>query len=97
MLLGVWVAGAAISLCLVMRRARRFGRLLKFSSPADRASLTVDRGQRTATYRQIQELLVEELPYYWLVETPTTRAWAARCGGLRAWTGLFAEAAFCKK
>jgi hypothetical protein len=31
------------------------------------------------------------------VETPTTRAWAARCGGFRPWTGLFAEAAFCKR
>jgi hypothetical protein len=28
---------------------------------------------------------------------PTTRAWVARCGGFRAWTGLFAEAAYCKR
>jgi WD40 repeat protein/beta-lactamase regulating signal transducer with metallopeptidase domain len=33
-LLGVWVAGAALSLGLVVQRARRFGRLLKFASAA---------------------------------------------------------------
>ena len=52
---------------------------------------------RSELYRQIQEILVQELPYFWLVETPTTRAWAARCGGFKAWTGLFAEEAFCKR
>jgi peptide/nickel transport system substrate-binding protein len=63
----------------------------------DRAGGTVDRKGRTELYRQIQEIVVQELPYFWLVETPTTRAWSARCGGFRAWTGLFAEAAFCKR
>ena len=63
----------------------------------DRASVTVDRKGRTELYRQIQEIVVQDLPYFWLVETPTTRAWSARCGGFRAWTGLFAEAAFCKR
>jgi peptide/nickel transport system substrate-binding protein len=62
----------------------------------DQGARTVDRDRRTPIYRQIQEILVHELPYVWLVETPTTRAWSARCGGFRAWTGLFAEAAFCK-
>jgi peptide/nickel transport system substrate-binding protein len=63
----------------------------------DQASRTVERERRAATYRQIQEIVAQELPYFWLVETPTTRAWSARCGGFRAWTGLFAEAAFCKR
>ena len=62
----------------------------------DRASATVDRPRRTELYRQIQEIVVQDLPYFWLVETPTTRAWVQRCGGFRAWTGQFAEAAFCK-
>jgi peptide/nickel transport system substrate-binding protein len=62
----------------------------------DQGARTVERDRRTPIYRQIQEIVVQELPYVWLVETPTTRAWAARCGGFRAWTGLFAEAAFCK-
>jgi peptide/nickel transport system substrate-binding protein len=63
----------------------------------DQASRTVERAQRGALYRQIQEIVAQDLPYVWLVETPTTRAWAARCGGFRPWTGLFAEAAFCKR
>lgn len=63
----------------------------------DQASRTVDRARRGELYRQVQEILVQEVPYAWLVETPTTRAWTARCGGFRAWTGLFAEAAYCKR
>jgi peptide/nickel transport system substrate-binding protein len=62
----------------------------------DQGARTVERERRTPIYRQIQEIVVQELPYMWLVETPTTRAWSARCGGFRPWTGLFAEAAFCK-
>jgi peptide/nickel transport system substrate-binding protein len=63
----------------------------------DQGARTVERDRRTPIYRQIQEIVVQELPYVWLVETPTTRAWSARCGGFRAWTGLFAEAAYCKR
>jgi peptide/nickel transport system substrate-binding protein len=63
----------------------------------DQASRTVERDRRGALYRQIQEIVAQDLPYVWLVETPTTRVWTARCGGFRAWTGLFAEAAFCKR
>ena len=63
----------------------------------DQASRTVERAPRSALYRQIQEIVAQDLPYVWLVETPTTRAWAAPCGGFRPWTGLFAEAAFCKR
>ncbi len=62
----------------------------------DEASRTVDRDKRSRLYRQIQETVVQDLPYYWLVETLSTRAWPARCGGFRPWSGLFAEAAFCK-
>ena len=47
--------------------------------------------------RQIQEIAVQQLPYFWLVETLSTRAWPARCAGFKPWTGLFAEAAYCKK
>jgi peptide/nickel transport system substrate-binding protein len=61
------------------------------------ASQTVERDRRSESYRQIQELVVQDLPYYWLVETLSTRAWSARCGGFKPWTGLFAEAAFCKR
>jgi peptide/nickel transport system substrate-binding protein len=63
----------------------------------DRAGRTVERERRSELYRQIQEILVQDLPYVWLVETPTTRAWSSRCGGFKAWTGLFAEEASCKR
>jgi peptide/nickel transport system substrate-binding protein len=63
----------------------------------DRAGRTIERNRRSELYRQIQEILVQELPYVWLVETPTTRAWSARCAGFKAWTGLFAEDASCKR
>ena len=41
--------------------------------------------------------MIKELPYYWLVEPLSTRAWAARCSGFKPATGLFAEAASCKR
>ncbi len=63
----------------------------------DEASRTVDRDKRSRLYREIQETVVQDLPYYWLVETLSTRAWSARCGGFKPWSGLFAEAGFCKR
>jgi len=63
----------------------------------DQGARTVERDRRTPIYQQIQEIVVQELPYVWLVETPTTRAWSARCGAFRSWTGLFAEAAYCRR
>jgi peptide/nickel transport system substrate-binding protein len=62
----------------------------------DEAARTVDRATRGRLYREVQEIVAQELPYLWLVETPTTRAWRARCSGFRPWTGLFAEAASCR-
>jgi len=63
----------------------------------DEAGRTVERDKRGRIYRRIQELAVQQLPYLWLVETVSTRAWPARCGGFKPWTGLFAEAAACKR
>ena len=63
----------------------------------DEASRTVEREKRSRIYRQIQEIAVQQLPYFWLVETLSTRVWPARCAGFKPWTGLFAEAAYCKK
>ncbi|MDP9072550.1 MAG: ABC transporter substrate-binding protein [Actinomycetota bacterium] len=63
----------------------------------ERASREVDREERGKAYRQIQEIVVKDLPYFWLVETVATRAYDATCSGFKAHTGLFAEAAFCRK
>ena len=51
---------------------------------------------RGAIYRKIQEAVVEDLPYIWLVETTATRVFRASCSGFSE-SGHFAEAASCKK
>jgi peptide/nickel transport system substrate-binding protein len=61
----------------------------------DEAQRTVDTDRRGELYREIQEILVEELPYFWIVETTGTRAHRAECEGFKPF-GLFAEEAFCR-
>lgn len=51
---------------------------------------------RSAIYRKIQEAIVEDLPYVWLVETTGTRVFRSSCTGFSE-SGHFAEAASCKK
>lgn len=63
----------------------------------DEASRTVEREKRSRLYRQIQEIVAQDLPYFWLVETVSTRAWSGRCSGFKGWTGLFAEGASCRR
>ncbi|MDQ3304382.1 MAG: ABC transporter substrate-binding protein [Actinomycetota bacterium] len=62
----------------------------------DEALTTVEREERSTIYRDIQEILVDELPYFWLVETVATRAYRADCQGFSE-SGHFAEAAFCDR
>lgn len=61
----------------------------------DDALRTVDRDERSDVYREIQEILVEDLPYYWIVETLATRAHRAECEGFLPF-GHWAEAAWCR-
>jgi peptide/nickel transport system substrate-binding protein len=61
----------------------------------DEAQRTVDRDARGELYREIQEILVEELPYIWIVETSATRAYRAECEGFKPFNH-FAEEAFCR-
>ena len=61
----------------------------------ERARTTVDPAARTATYRQLQEQLVQDLPYLWLVETEATRVFTDRCDGFLP-SGHFAETASCR-
>lgn len=63
----------------------------------DEASRAADRDRRAQLYRQVQEIIVHDLPYYGLVETVGTRAWTVRCAGFRPWTGLFAEEVSCRR
>lgn len=60
------------------------------------ASSTIDQAQRAELYRQIQEIVVAEQPYVWIVETSGTRAFRTSCSGFRPY-GLFAEEATCSQ
>lgn len=60
----------------------------------DRGRSVVDEIARGRAYRRIQEILVRDLPYMWLVETVSTRAHSPRCEGFSVY-GHFAERASC--
>ena len=61
----------------------------------EKARTTVDPTARTATYRELQERLVQDLPYFWLVETEANRVFTDRCQGFSP-AGHFAETASCR-
>lgn len=60
----------------------------------DEARATLDEGERSEIYRQIQERLVQDMPYVWLVETRSTRVFTNRCRGFSP-SGHFAKTASC--
>ena len=59
-----------------------------------RAARTIDLAARTSLYAQIQEILVRDVPYWWLIETEGTRAYRKGIHGLRIWAGDFLEQAW---
>jgi peptide/nickel transport system substrate-binding protein len=60
----------------------------------DDAQQTVDLDERAELYREMQEILVDELPYFWLVETVGTRVFDSSCSGFRS-DGHFAATGSC--
>jgi len=60
----------------------------------DEALATVDTDARAETYRQLQEILAEDLPYLWIVETESTRVFTSDCADFSE-SGHFAETATC--
>ena len=58
------------------------------------AASTIDRTQRAALYAEIQEILVREVPYWWLTESDQVRAIAPGFQGLAIWSGNLAERAW---
>jgi len=58
------------------------------------AATTVDQGQRTKLYAEVQDILVKDLPYLWLLENETYRAYRAEVHGLRYWAGDLVETAY---
>lgn len=61
------------------------------------AASTVDRQQRAQAYFQIQDILVREVPYWWLVEAEGIRAWRKPFQNLYTWSGNLAEAAWLEQ
>ncbi len=55
------------------------------------AATTLDRETRTRTYREMQRVLADDLPYFWIVDSRGARAHRTAFTGFRAWTGAFAE------
>lgn len=55
------------------------------------ASTTLDRAARAALYASLQRVLVEDLPYFWIIDSDGARAHRRQFSGFRLWTGAFAE------
>ena len=60
----------------------------------DRAVQTFDRAERIVLYREIQNILVRDVPYFWLIETEGQRAFRSQINGLRTWSGNAFEDAY---
>ncbi|MQA61954.1 MAG: ABC transporter substrate-binding protein [Actinophytocola sp.] len=60
------------------------------------ARTTLGDEERKEAYRRLQEALVADMPYVWLVETTANRVYHNRCGGF-SHSGHFAEAAYCEE
>lgn len=63
----------------------------------NQAASTVDRQQRARLYGEIQEILVREVPYWWLTESDQVRAFKREYHDLQIWSGNLAERAWWEK
>jgi peptide/nickel transport system substrate-binding protein len=62
----------------------------------DAAAATADVAERGSLYRQIQAILLDDLPYWWIVETDFSVGVRSSCHGFQAWSGQLAERAWCE-
>jgi len=60
----------------------------------EQARTTVEESARSEIYRTLQEQLVQDLPYLWIVETESTRVFTNGCSDFSP-SGHFAETASC--
>ncbi|MEO7158019.1 MAG: ABC transporter substrate-binding protein, partial [Vicinamibacterales bacterium] len=58
----------------------------------DDAASVEDRDRRRERYVEIQQLLADEVPYFWLIDSEGLRAHRTAFTGFRLWTGAFLEA-----
>jgi peptide/nickel transport system substrate-binding protein len=62
----------------------------------DEAAATADLERRGELYREIQRILLDDLPYWWLVETDFSVGIRTNCHDFQGWSGHFAETAWCE-
>ena len=60
-------------------------------------SATAKTAERSGLYREIQEIVAKDLPYWWLVETDFTSAYRDNFRDFAPWTGQLAERAWVKQ
>lgn len=58
----------------------------------DDASRMQDRQERRQRYVEIQKILADDVPYFWIVDSEGLRAHRTAFTGFRLWTGAFVEA-----
>ncbi|MGI9033232.1 MAG: ABC transporter substrate-binding protein [Acidimicrobiales bacterium] len=61
------------------------------------AAQELDQSKRGTLYRQAQDQMAKDLPYLWILETVANRARTKACQGLLAYSGHFAETAYCRR
>ena len=52
--------------------------------------------ERSRHYAEVQKIIANDLPYWWLVETVVTAAWRSRYEGWQPWSGQVAERAWVR-
>jgi peptide/nickel transport system substrate-binding protein len=55
------------------------------------AAREIDRAARRDRYVEIQKILAEELPYFWIIDSEGLRAYRTAFTGFRFWTGALTE------
>lgn len=63
----------------------------------DEAASTADIEARGEIYHAIQEILLEDLPYWWIVETDFSIGVRSTCHDFQGWSGQLAERAWCEQ
>lgn len=63
----------------------------------DQAVVQSDRTERTKTYAEIQKILTEDLPYFWIIDSQGYRGYRSSFQGFRFSAGPFVETAWSKE
>lgn len=69
----------------------------KVDSLLDEAAAELDQDRRRDLYRQLQEILAEDMPYVWLLESTDLFAHTRSCVGMRFDSADLADRAYCRR